>query len=328
MTIDNMTPAAGSGKPIPSAPQAERHEITDYAGVPGTKISQARDRVVGTFDEIVNWIGPVTETTRDKHSVDAWAPHVTPGPRTARTHVTLFVIDCDKLGATEISALGDRLDADSIAFYLHTTYGHTTEQPKVRIVCPLSRPVPAELWKVAWPALMRAVGLDPVAAVRADRQCRDASRIYFRPTCPPERLAFARAHHGRGDRSIDVDAVLANERVTDTSALGSTIADALQGLNEVKVSTLRSIEDCLVSIKTAPEKHGSVRDGALRMGSIFYEDGVTKDAAEEIVWLACKTALEENARLGSSEPVRDWANVENLARSGVRLAYETTDPTP
>lgn len=60
---------------------------------------------------------------------------------------------------------------------MHTTWSHTPEAPRFRLVVPLARPVPLISWARVWAwAAERAPG--------ADVACKDPSRLYFRPALP------------------------------------------------------------------------------------------------------------------------------------------------
>ena len=93
-----------------------------------------------------------------------------------------------KAGAVEdVSCLVLDFDAgdpdDALAVWadhlvvMHTTWSHTPEAPRFRLVVPLIRPVPLISWARAWAwAVDRAPG--------ADVACKDPSRLYFRPALP------------------------------------------------------------------------------------------------------------------------------------------------
>ena len=72
----------------------------------------------------------------------------------------------------------------------HSTWSHTEDAPRFRVVVPLARPIPANRWSAAWSwASERAPG--------ADRACKDASRLYFRPAVSSlDAPRFARVQHG------------------------------------------------------------------------------------------------------------------------------------
>lgn len=81
---------------------------------------------------------------------------------------------------------------------MHTSWSHAKAHPKYRIVLPLLRPVPAS----GWPRVFQwAMARDP----RIDKQCSDASRIFFVPSHPEgAEGAWAGAWVGPG-RMLDLD---------------------------------------------------------------------------------------------------------------------------
>lgn len=87
-----------------------------------------------------------------------------------------LVLDLDHLTPEQAATVADPwLDYELV---LHTSYRHTTDAPRLRLILPLAEPVtPAEharLW--AW-AVARA-------GVPVDRACKDARRLYFAPSAP------------------------------------------------------------------------------------------------------------------------------------------------
>lgn len=107
--------------------------------------------------------------------------------------VSLLVLDYDD-GATIDDALGSWPGLEAVA---HTSWSHTEELPRCRLVLPLAYPLPVE----AWSELYGEVVAD------ADRACRDPSRAYFLPAIgaggphrakyrPGERLDLTVAYAG------------------------------------------------------------------------------------------------------------------------------------
>ncbi len=72
----------------------------------------------------------------------------------------------------------------------HSTWSHTEDAPRFRVVVPLARPIPADRWAAAW-------SWAAARAPQADRACKDASRLYFRPAVPaPDAPRFAHVQNG------------------------------------------------------------------------------------------------------------------------------------
>lgn len=133
---------------------------------------------------------------QDKRRLPAWAPvryrdGATRGAAGVEA-VSLLVLDYD--GGTAIDD-ACRAWADW-PHVLHTSWSHTPDAPRFRLVLPLEEPVPAQHWPAAWrwaEQLARERGTTP------DPACKDVGRMYFRPAIraggwPHE----ARVHEGGG----------------------------------------------------------------------------------------------------------------------------------
>lgn len=108
--------------------------------------------------------------------------------------VSCLVVDIDD--GTPAADLWDGWrtpDGRPLAWCLHSSYSSTPERPKYRVVFPLAAPLPA----ADWPAVHRKMTL-ALAGDHADPACKDAARLYFRPSCPPAALetAFADVREG------------------------------------------------------------------------------------------------------------------------------------
>ncbi|MCK6527668.1 hypothetical protein L6R50_08925 [Myxococcota bacterium] len=115
---------------------------------------------------------PVT----DKRQLPAWSPVLyRDEARRGRgwvEAVSCLVLDYDG---------GTSLDEAVVAWrdwphVLHTSWSHTPDSPRFRVVLPLEEPVPAPEWPWAWESARqwyRGTTPDPV--------CKDVARLYFRP---------------------------------------------------------------------------------------------------------------------------------------------------
>lgn len=110
-----------------------------------------------------------------KEAAPLWSPvRYRVGARRGRSgveQVSAIVLDFD-----DGTAWGDVLPRWSgCAAVMHTSWSHTPEAPKWRLVLPLARPVAAARWGPVWAwAAERSGGT-------CDPKCKDASRIYFVP---------------------------------------------------------------------------------------------------------------------------------------------------
>ncbi len=126
-----------------------------------------------------------------------WSPTVY-RPNTTRGKanvllVTCLVLDFDSGTAPEEFTRG----WERYAYAMHTTHTHTEAHPKWRVVFPFARPVPAEEWPDLWQRLVKHFGGNAI-----DKQCKDASRIYYLPSCAPD---APRAAHEQEGEWLDPD---------------------------------------------------------------------------------------------------------------------------
>lgn len=104
--------------------------------------------------------------------------------------LSMLVLDFDDgTPPTEVTTAWEQWE-----YVIYSTHSHKPDAPKWRAVFPLARPVPAGEWKDTYRKLAAHL-----AGGRADRSCKDVSRMYYLPSCPPEHaaLAFAEHHPGR-----------------------------------------------------------------------------------------------------------------------------------
>ena len=110
-------------------------------------------------------------------------------------HVTCLVLDYDD-GTAIDAAVAPWTDWPLL---VATTWSHTREAPRFRVVLVLDRPVPAELWPRAWAwAAERAAGT-------VDPACKDPSRLYLLPALRGPRAPYRRVVHDPGGQLLDLD---------------------------------------------------------------------------------------------------------------------------
>lgn len=66
-----------------------------------------------------------------------------------------------------------------LAYLIHTSYSHTKDKPKYRVIVPLLRAVPANVWPGMWRGFQ-----DSIFQGHIDPSTKDASRLYYRPSHP------------------------------------------------------------------------------------------------------------------------------------------------
>jgi hypothetical protein len=98
--------------------------------------------------------------------------------------VHMLVFDIDG-GAPYMPLYNTKFDFDWVTY---TTFSHTAEVPKWRLVIPLAKPIPGEHWQYAFAAMLDLWRtLYPEHEGAPDKQCKDKSRMYYLPACPPDK---------------------------------------------------------------------------------------------------------------------------------------------
>ncbi len=109
--------------------------------------------------------------------------------------VTALVLDHDD-GLVIDEAVQPWLDWPLV---VHTSWSHTPEHPRFRIVLVLAEPVPAAEWPRAWRwASSRSGG-------RIDPACKDPSRLYLLPALPARGAPFDTRIHDPGGPLLRID---------------------------------------------------------------------------------------------------------------------------
>ncbi len=146
-----------------------------------------------TWDALVRSLSSHRERTEKDGS--AWAPAAyrvgTTRGKENVTHVGALVFDVDH-GEPAWQLL------EGYEHIVHTTFSNSDANPSYRVVIPLARPVDAAEWESFWHRSRAAL------CPTVDDACKDASRLFYTPSCPPG--APRRVVHGAG-RFLDPDEV-------------------------------------------------------------------------------------------------------------------------
>ncbi|HEU4753904.1 MAG TPA: DUF927 domain-containing protein, partial [Armatimonadota bacterium] len=101
--------------------------------------------------------------------------------------VSCLVLDFDDgIGPDEITPAWDGWE-----YLTYSTFNHAENHPKWRAVFPLKEAVIASEWPRVYRNLTAVLGQG-----HADPSCKDASRLYYLPSCRPEMERFAARHAG------------------------------------------------------------------------------------------------------------------------------------
>lgn len=77
---------------------------------------------------------------------------------------------------------------------IHTTFSHTAEKHKFRVIIPFKVPIPASDYQRAWVELNQLIG------GVADKSVHDPARLNFLPSCPPETAPARQCLHSGGGK--------------------------------------------------------------------------------------------------------------------------------
>ncbi len=166
------------------------------------------------------------------------------------TECNAIGIDIEHKTEEQIDAALDKLS--EFEYVIYTTYSHTDEDPRYRVVVPFSEPVDPKQWPDVWQSVNKFVGYIN------DPSTKDASRLNFLPSCPNGIKAMS-MHNGTG-RFLSLDDL-------EDAATLEDIVRRLRGLR----GELKPIAD------------------ALRKGKPYAEEGERRSKTLKItMWLVNK----------------------------------------
>ena len=154
-------------------------------------------------DTLVEFRAHWGDDDASKRSAPCWSPvrYREGGRRRAAdvVDVSALVLDYDD-GRTIDEAVAAW---DGLARVVHTSWSHSPEAHKLRVILPLVEPVPASLWSGVYRAALRDDG------DVADPKCSDPSRLYLLPCMGRHAVPWARCYPGDlldlGDLALRVD---------------------------------------------------------------------------------------------------------------------------
>lgn len=246
-----------------------------------------------TFESLQAFAASLPHTpTTNKQAEALWCPAEF-APGTTRddknvTRINLAVLDIDGEDQEYVDTVLETIEGLGLAAWIHSTHSHgsTAKQAHgkkrgvwcLRVVFPISRPIPGDVFKAEfWPRLH---ALFP----RIDRSCKNASRLYFVPSCPPEPWdpEFPPIHEWIDGYPLDVDALL-SEPLDDARAASGPLEDRTRKAPkvepapapgeitpEIRAYCLRQLETACEAIRTAPFPgpiHETINTWAFRVGA-------------------------------------------------------------
>ena len=162
---------------LPTGPVPDTADVAFFASV-FEQIPTARtvpwDHLVARLSRF-----PAVRPGLTKRDQPCWAPVRFRDADSSRAvdveSVGALVLDLD--GGLSIDAALER--TSGLDCVVHTSWSHTPESPRFRLILPLARPVPGARWAEAWNAGVDAMDLP------ADPACKNANRRFLLPVQPP-----------------------------------------------------------------------------------------------------------------------------------------------
>lgn len=155
--------------------------------------------------------------------------------------VTALGLDFDDASATQLGTLISNLTARGLRFLAYTTWGHTPENPKIRIVIQLDAEVPAAQFRGFWDAVVDELQIRDIV----DTKCRNPGRLFFTPQCAVDATPWAQAYEGA---PLSVFPIL--------SRVPAQPVESVNGAEDINVTYLPASPALLQHALTRLQAHG------------------------------------------------------------------------
>lgn len=208
------------------------------------------------------------ESRSTKEGTGCWSP-VSYKPRTTRGKANVDRVYALVLDVDHADLPRDRLDG--LAWIAHTTYRHSPTAPRWRVVIPLAKPVAGD--EDHWPEVWQRAHARFGACM--DEQCKDASRIYFLPSCPPDSEPQVESHDGAPldpDSLPPVPKLAPSPRRTPKTAPGS-----------IGQYAAKALDDELAAVSSAGEgqRNSQLNRSAFALGQLVGGGELNRDQVED-----------------------------------------------
>lgn len=171
-----------AGWSVAADPHDERRPVL---WVDGARNPVGRPESVGWYDLCARFSRPA-KVDGPKVSAPGWLPVAMDEGVTHRRKANVrrlwaLVVDFDGHDGVTVPFMLEQLRPMPWTWLLHTTWSHSPDQHKARVIFPFSSEVAVERWPEVWAAGARwaaSWGGD------VDQSCKDPSRLYFAPALP------------------------------------------------------------------------------------------------------------------------------------------------
>lgn len=226
-------------------------------------LQQAADYFTPSLPEVVT-----KEQRADKplFSFNLYKPHTSRGTQNVEA-MTGVVFDFDnKQDFVPIQSVLDPLNQKRIVYFFYTSWSHTGERPRWRLIIPFCQPCPVKEWGRVYDHMTRLIGNPPGIDHSA---CRDVAHIWFPPyQNPPQPFEASACREGFVVHPLDLQLLLTAEQQAEYAQQQEQKKQkSLHSLNDlVPLSAFSSftpeqIKDALEYIDPSCDYHPWIRVG-------------------------------------------------------------------
>lgn len=167
------------------------------------------------------------------------------------------------------------------AGWIYTTWSHRPDQPRFRVVVPLSRAVSAAEYGLIWRwAATRCLEVGHAI----DEACRDASRLWFLPAVRPGCAGDYRLVPLQGGRWLDADAVIEEQRALEAPPPAPPRRKRAAAPSEDGAARYvrKALEGALDDLRRVPQgtRHNTIRAKAYHLGGLIHTGAISADEIE------------------------------------------------
>ena len=305
---------------LATEPQADDICVAIYENVTSTK-AIVRTQSWEKFSQNMRRV-----SISDTKEVCLFGPHKIGGNGSRKndniTEITAFVFDIDNApGHTCASILGLVSNYAAIA---HTTWSHSPEEPRFRLVLQLRNPIAVADFHAVRDAFLAA---HPGLAAIIDKVCKDFARFYYLYSYPEERVGFSEFMVNEGE-PIDPKAFLPL-----TTPAPSQVASAMH-LSIPGIQLIRPRSEAtrnILQAPEAPEEIDKLRDALAKLspdtargsGRFYAHDGKPEDD----YWMAVIWAIASLQWARGKELAREWSKGSHrYTEEGFEHAWSQFNP--